>query len=189
MLKEYGLTTRSDPDPALERVASPPIRQINPQRVAEVQGPAVAVIASVFNSSITIGGPADNGTAPVTAAWNQELLDTDTMHDNAVNNNRITVPAGKPGVYRCIVRIVFISNGTTTNRIVKIRVNGTAVKTVTVAALSGTNIAVYAEYQQYMQSGDYYDILLDGSGGSGTVANYNPSGGPEDSSFIVTRLN
>jgi hypothetical protein len=189
MLKEYGTSLRKDPTSALEQIVSPPIRQINPQRVTEVQGAAALVIASVFSSASAIGGPPDDGSAPVTAAWNQELLDTDTMHDNAVNNNRITIPTGKPGMYKCSCRIVFTSNGTTTNRIVKIRINGTVVKTVTVAALAGADIAVYAEHQQYLQAGDYYDILLDATGGSGTLANYNPTSGPDVSSVVVTKIN
>lgn len=178
---------RRDPDPATERLVTTPVRQTSSTRVVNVQDQPAQVMASVYELSVTIAGPTDDGSAPVVVNWDAEVTDTNTLHDNGVNPNRITIPAGFAGRYKAAVRIVFISNGTTTNRIVRIRVNGTNVATKTVAALSGTNIAVHLEHEQYMNVGDYFDIQLDGSGGAGAAANYNPTGGPDDSWFVVTK--
>lgn len=41
-----------------------------------------------------------------------EVLDTDTFHDNAVNNTRVTIPAGLGGRYLVIGRLSWNTNGT-----------------------------------------------------------------------------
>lgn len=180
-------TNRYDPDPATERVVTTPIRQSNSTRVVDVQSQTTPVLASVYSTTATIAGPPDNGTGPVVANWNAETTDTDTMHDTGVNPNRVTVVAGKAGKYRASVRIVFISNGATSNRLVKIRVNGVVVATKTVVALNGSPTAVHLDWEQYLNVGDYYDVLLDATGGAGAALNYNPNAGPDDSWFVVTK--
>ena len=183
----YGSKTRIDPDPAVERVVSPPIRQTTSTRVVEAVAPSAPVFCSVYSTGSSIAGPPDDGTGPVTALWNAESLDSDAMHDLGVNTNRITIPTGKSGVYKCTVRITWNSNGNATNRLVRIRVNGANVALTSVVALTGTAIAVHCEHQQFMNAGDYFDILLDATGGGGTATTYNVTAGPDGSSVVVTK--
>lgn len=46
-----------------------------------------ALVSKTANQSI-------NGGSLITLTWNSEVFDTDTIHDNSVNNSRLTVPAG-----------------------------------------------------------------------------------------------
>lgn len=186
-MDSYGSKTRIDPDPAVERVVSPPIRQTTSTRVVEAVTPSAPVFCSVYSTTTNIVGPPDDGTGPVTALWNAESLDSDAMHDLGVNTNRITIPTGKSGVYKCTVRITWASNGAATNRLVRIRVNGTNVALTSVVASASVSIAVHCEYQQFMNAGDYFDILLDATGGAGAGTLYNPSSGPDGSSVVVTK--
>lgn len=177
---------RKDPDPANERLVTTPVRQTSSTRVLEPVANTAPVVASVYNSSTTVSGPPDDGSGALVMPWNAEITDTDTLHDTGVNPERVTIPATKPGIYRISARIIFIANGTTTNRIVNVRVNGTIVKTVTVAASAGSNIAVYIEHEQFLNGGQYYDLLLNATGGAGTNADI--SGGIDNSSMIVVKL-
>src|SRR5688572_11598548 len=102
---------RVDPDPATERIVTTPVRQTSSTRVVDVLDAFTPVVASVYDVTATIAGPPDDASAPVVALWDSEILDTDTLHDNAVNSNRITIPTGKPGQYKISVRIVWNSNG------------------------------------------------------------------------------
>lgn len=40
-----------------------------------------------------------NNATRTTITWNSEQFDTNTFHDNATNNSRITIPSGKAGYY------------------------------------------------------------------------------------------
>lgn len=42
-------------------------------------------------------------------SWTQEDWDTDNFHSNTVNPDRITIPAGMDGIYRCDAAVVFAS--------------------------------------------------------------------------------
>jgi hypothetical protein len=183
----YGTKNRQDPDPAVERVVSPPTRQTTQTRVVETVAATAPVICSVYSTLSGIAGPPDDGTGPVTVNWNTESLDSDTMHDPGVNPNRITIPTGKPGIYKAAVRITWNSNGAASNRIVRIRVNGANVASNTIVAVIGSAIAVYVEHQQFMNAGDYYDIGIDATGGGGAATTYNSTAGPDGSSFVVTK--
>jgi hypothetical protein len=44
--------------------------------------------------------------------WNQESFDTDNFHDNATNNDRITIPTGLGGYYLVTATILWENNTT-----------------------------------------------------------------------------
>lgn len=60
-----------------------------------VADPTIWPRASVYHSATQAVGP--GGT--VTLAFNTERFDVGTIHDTAVNNSRLTVPAGQGGLY------------------------------------------------------------------------------------------
>jgi hypothetical protein len=53
-----------------------------------------------------------------------ESWDTDTYHDNATNNSRITIPAGKAGKYLVTVNLSYAASGVGSIRLVNIYKNG-----------------------------------------------------------------
>ena len=62
-------------------------------------------------------------------AFNQEIIDTDSFHDNSTNNSRITIPAGKAGKYLIMSNIYWAGNATQV-RIMDIMKNGNNQSTV-----------------------------------------------------------
>lgn len=181
----YGNKKRIDPTASLEKSVNEPIRQIQPTRVTDVQTSQVAVNVSVYNTAATTAGPLTDGTGPVNGQpWNAEVVDTDTMHDNAVNNPRLTIPPAKPGQYRFWVRIVFAACGEAgVTGAVKLRKSGVTVQKTVTAPLSTTGVTVImVQYQDNYISGDYVDVVIDATGGTGIGTTINH--GTETSYFI-----
>lgn len=105
-----------------------------------------------------------SGTNPVN--WTAESYDTAAMHDNASNNNRITIPAGFTGAVHleAVVRMVgggLTSGGTGT---VSIRKNGTTVVQAQASPGNSTDTQ-YATvaYTDLPAEGDFYDVTASGS--------------------------
>ena len=67
-----------------------------------------------------------NNTTFTLLTWNSEDYDTDGFHDNSVNNQRITIPAGKGGKY-LVSGIIGWEPNATGVRIVNLRKNGSSV--------------------------------------------------------------
>lgn len=79
--------------------------------------------ASIYNNaSQSIG----NATYTI-LNFNSEVFDTDTFHDTATNNSRITIPSGKNGKYLIVAKFHFAGNASGTNRLGGIVKNGTNV--------------------------------------------------------------
>lgn len=180
--RQYGVVQRVDPPPVLEQQVGPIVRQIQPQRVTDV--------TPAFTPAISIGFSATNPFESFTDAggelavnWDAEHVDANGFHDNVTNNDRFTIPAGFAGQYRINARIIFNSNGNSDGtRIVRIYVNTTLVKTVTINnAGSATDTIVMADYQQFMRDADYFQVRAEITG-TGTVT---LQGGTADDSYVT----
>jgi hypothetical protein len=103
-----------------------------------------------------------------------DILDTDSFHNPASNNSRMTIPAGLGGKYLIQATIQFASN-TTGGRELQIYKNGTTVLQYVTTdaegsltmAISGTYSLVatdYVEIRAYQSSGGALDIWASNSG-------------------------
>jgi hypothetical protein len=104
-------------------------------------------------------------------SWASEDFDTNSMHDNATNNTRITIPTGKTGYYLLTGGIAFNSNGTG-NRIVRVYKNGADLRWLSsVAAANTGNFTIVPFSQTFsLTAGDYLEIYAyQTSGGSLSV--------------------
>lgn len=111
-----------------------------------------------------------------TVAFNTETEDTDTMHDNATNNSRITIKTA--GRYLLVVNLGYASNNTGA-RMVAFRMNGAtflAYKTQT--ATQSDNTMMDLTVCRKFAVNDYIEVRgLQTSGGNLNVlqgANYSP---------------
>jgi hypothetical protein len=97
-------------------------------------GPSTAAGCSLKNSANQTISNATYTAFP----FDGEDFDTDGYHDNATNNSRITIPAGKGGKYIVSGRVTWQSNATDQRRI-QIRLNGSA--TAVDLFTTGTSVA------------------------------------------------
>lgn len=194
MTSKYGAVLRTDPSPVLERQVAEPIRQTQSQRVTEVQQGFTSVVCSVYSTDGTnlyVGGI---GTQ-VDVAWNAEVTDTDALHDNVTNNSRITIPAGKAGVYKIQARMVWQSiepdDGVgITSLELYIDVNNVQkashIFNPTQGPSSPSNRYVQLlEYQQVMNAGDFFEVRVRALGTES--GEFLRGGTVDDSSAVVTR--
>ena len=101
-------------------------------------GGAVASIGARVNKS---AAQAVADSTVVAVAFDQEQFDDGGCHDNAVNNSRLTVPAGKGGVYTISAAVRWAANALG-RRILSIRLNGaTTVGSVEQPVSDGANEA------------------------------------------------
>jgi hypothetical protein len=97
---------------------------------------------------------------------NAEDYDVGTMHDNATNNTRVTIPTGGGGVYLIKGRVAFAATATGTRAARFYKNNATALAQVNVSnagaadAVSQTTATIevlaaadYIEFQVYQNSG------------------------------------
>lgn len=87
---------------------------------ATVYGRARAT-ASATQTNVTSGA----GYVPL--ALGAESYDVGGYHDNAVNNSRMTVPAGQAGAYAIGGRAIFAASASGTYRFIQLAVNGVAI--------------------------------------------------------------
>jgi hypothetical protein len=85
-------------------------------------------------------------------SWNLEVFDTDGFHDNATNNNRFTIPAGKAGYYRIEYSI---GPYNTNENYYKLMKNGSAVESADYAQVAGTTGNVWFSYVARLAVADY----------------------------------
>jgi hypothetical protein len=107
-----------------------------------------------------------------TMTWDSENFDTDGFHDNATNNSRITIPAGKGGKY-LFTGIINWNSNASGYREVRLTKNGTAQSYANIAATptgeAGTVITTILD----CIATDYVEIKVEqSSGGSLDVKNY-----------------
>ena len=128
---------------------------------------ATAASGSTF-AGVRVSKSAAQSTANNTytvVTWNTENFDTNTFHDNATNNSRLTVPSGKAGYYLVTGTMAFAGNATgyrrafyTLNGVLAADVNtqwaaNTQVETASFAYVVNLAVADYIEMQVYQSSG------------------------------------
>jgi len=100
-----------------------------------------------------------NATATA-VTFNQENFDTDSFHDNATNNTRITIPTGKGGYYLINGSCTLDTSATTGNHYLYVRKNGTG------NALAGSLQAVnrpaigVVNFVANLAAGDYIELMV-----------------------------
>jgi hypothetical protein len=92
--------------------------------------------------------------------FDAENNDSDGYHDNVTNNSRLTVPAGKAGMYS-IAGLIQFASGSAGYRQAQLRVNGaTIIGSFLAPPISGTVVtSVLATTHYYLNDGDYVELL------------------------------
>ena len=114
-----------------------------------------------LNKSADQTGIASNTWTAIT--WNQEDFDTDGFHDNATNNSRITIPAGKNGKYLFTALITW--NGTSVDVGLRLYKNGSG-GVIAYNSFSGDQTIILTAIVDAAVS-DYFEIY--GKQSSGTT--------------------
>ena len=108
--------------------------------------------------------------------FNTELFDTNSYHDNATNNSRITIPSGKAGYYSITLRATFANNATGV-RVIYLAKNGTNVMEVDRSIVSNNEYeTVLATVVYYCSVADYFEAKVwQSSGGALNILADDPS--------------
>jgi hypothetical protein len=122
-----------------------------------------------------------------TVAWNNELYDTAGMHDNAVNNSRLTVPAGVQSV-RLTAQIMWQSNATGIRWAVIMK-NGTptyngSTKLYRNAVNGSVTTLLLTSPILTVSPGDYFEVRVHQTSGG----NLNLEGGADDAWFAMEAI-
>lgn len=106
--------------------------------------------------------------------WDLEHYDTNSFHDNATNNSRITIPVGYGGKYSIQVQLNWNTNATS-YREARVRLNGsTLLNYVQAQAASSGGTANILTTVKALAAGDYIEIQGEqGSGGALGVTGVN----------------
>ncbi len=129
---------------------------------AEATGMKWAASGSTFvgcqisnsNESVSIANATDTK-----VAMDVEILDTDAFHDTSTNNTRITIPAGKAGVYKITGSAFFSGNGSG-QRQAMIYKNNVEVKRAFTPAYSGGNHGIYVSAVVSLAVSDYVEFVI-----------------------------
>lgn len=102
--------------------------------------------------------------------WDNESYDVGGYHDNAANNERLTIPAGKGG-YQLITVLIYI-NGTSGNALnAWLRLNNTTdMDGIQATFMVSTDYMIQYNAVLNMAAGDYVTLRIRCSSTSGTVA-------------------
>jgi hypothetical protein len=171
---------RNDPNPVLEQLIAPATRQTNPQRVIELATQSAPVLCSVYASA---GTTLAAGVATEIPFAN-ETTDTAGLHDNAVNNPRITIATA--GIYRVYGRIALdVSPGGTYTQVeLRVLVSGVEVADEFSGVLT-SNKSLMIQHEQFMAVGQYFHLqaLMTGVDPALIV-----TGGIDSTYFIVQKI-
>jgi hypothetical protein len=89
------------------------VLQVNSGATApEWATPASGTPSFVGCSLSKTGNQSINNLSITAITWDTELKDTDAFHDNSTNNSRITIPAGKGGLYLITGQVSYAANAT-----------------------------------------------------------------------------
>jgi hypothetical protein len=109
-----------------------------------------------------------------TVPFDSERYDTENLHEAAINPSRLTVPAGKSGVYLVWFNAQFQNTGTNNEEGARIRLNGSTVvawnhvryagyRYLMVAAICALAAGDYVEAQVYHDTGASNDLNAQGN--------------------------
>jgi hypothetical protein len=105
----------------------------------------------------------------VIIGFNNENFDSNSFHDNSVNNSRMTIPAGYGGKYQVFANLAYNGN-TSGNRVVDILLNGSIVATSYSGASTTNAITCTINLAMDLAVADYIQVQTSqDSGGSRTV--------------------
>lgn len=97
--------------------------------------------------------------------WDAEDYDTNSFHDNATNNTRVTIPSGKGGKYLFSVTGWWASN-TTGSRHMYLQVNGSTIPAYHIESAEG-NVAIGLSQVFALSAADYVEFgVFQDSGGA-----------------------
>jgi hypothetical protein len=117
---------------------------------------------SVSNSSTLVIATATI-VSPVVANWGTENYDVGNLHDNAVNNSRITIPTGGGGrPWQFHIKFSFQSNATG-DRYVSLRKNGVLAGTLTYSVMRaavGNETVFSLAFIEVPADADYYEVFV-----------------------------
>lgn len=123
----------------------------------------------------------------VTGTWttvnfNAEDFDIGSMHDNAVNNSRFTIPTGGDGLYLIIGMVTFDANATG-QRAIAIAKNGSRVMQILHATTSTGQTAIQVVNLLSLVAADFIELhAFQGSGGNLSINN------TDLSRFMIVKL-
>lgn len=120
-----------------------------------VKGALVNRITSAFTISATL----------TAVEWNNEIYDTDAIHDTGTNPSRLTVQSGTSGLVRLQGSIQCNVSGEIGVALYK---NGAALTPPLQTDTDGTNIS-FMSHPISVSSGDYFELMARNSGASPTV--------------------
>lgn len=156
------------------------VRPTNVTAGTYTQSGSQAVWARVFhnaNQSIATG-------TPTALAFNSERADTDTIHDNATNNSRLT--ATTAGLYLIVGNVEWAANATG-YREIYIQIGGaTRIADSVVLAVSGGVVTRQTLSTIYsLTAGQYVELIANHAAGTSINVNSNANHSPE---FMMVRL-
>lgn len=185
MAGKYGADLRKDPNPVIEKQATDVVRQIQPTRVTQVQAAPSSSLASVYNTTASLGY-GTIGTLFI-IPFNAETVDTDSMHDNVTNNTRITIATAKPGNYKIQARVKWINivASQISDLRIRILVNGTSVASTAAydPTVDGSHVQML-EHQQFMNGGQYFEVE---ARALGTDSGQDIEGGSQEITYAVVQ--
>lgn len=111
-------------------------------------------------------------TTDTAVALNAEFVDSATLHDNATNNSRITIPAGEGGWWLFVGKIEFVTNATGQRKLM-LRLGGAtemaAVQLDTAAGGNATKLTI--AFMWNAAAAEYYELVVSqNSGGALNLA-------------------
>jgi hypothetical protein len=131
--------------------------------------------ATPASGSTFSGAYVTNSTSPTianntltTLAFNQETYDTDAYHDNATNNSRLTIPAGKTGYYLITATGQWDPNATG-RRELYIAKNGTIIGGAEVTASASAYPSPLYSQPLYLTAADYLQVQMYQSSGGNLI--------------------
>lgn len=104
--------------------------------------------------------------------FNNEVYDVGSMHDNAINNNRVVIPSNGAGLYSFKAQVTFDTNATG-KREIAIYKNGVVLCASRCFTNSGTEQTILTtEVDDQSSAADYYEVIVyQNSGGALSVVN------------------
>lgn len=121
--------------------------------------------------SVSVYHSANHGDSSITPmAWDSERYDTSAFHDLAVNNSRLTVPAGKGGLYLIHARILVQTNVATTTYGLRIKKNGATFLAMDRKRPATTNVdeGMRITCIEQLVAGDYVEAFFQKEAGADT---------------------
>lgn len=104
---------------------------------------------------------------PTPVAFDNEEYDSDSMHDNVTNNDRVTIPAGEGGLYLVALSVAWEPNATGTREMIILK-NGLStpiLKRDLVEAASAIGIVQHYTVMMELDAADYVSVQVQQTSG------------------------